>query len=231
MGNVVSIYGGKDPAEIPVYSFADVSTYLGVPRSTLRAWSGSKRYKVNGRVRTMRPLFRPDPDTGFLTFNSFVEAYLITSFTRQFGVPLTRVRRALEHVGGRRPLLDTQFHTDGVGIFVEQMGALVDASRGGQTAMREAVEDTLERVDFDATRRPLRFHPWLDNVSEPKVVSIDPRRAFGRPTIAGRSLKVDVVVDLLRSGETVETVAREYELEPSVVEAVERWGRDGAKAA
>jgi hypothetical protein len=51
----------------------------------------------------------------------------------------TEGQEALRYIGGERPLLTTVFKTDGRGIFVEQMGALVDATRGGRNGSRHRV--------------------------------------------------------------------------------------------
>src|SRR5262245_54574951 len=119
MGKVVSLYGGKDPRELPMYGISEAAVYLGVPRSTLATWVRGQL--VRGRTR-MHGLIKPDRGSGMLTFNNLTEAYVLASLTRRFKLPLQRVRSALRFVGGDRPLLTTPFQTDGRGIFVEQMG-------------------------------------------------------------------------------------------------------------
>jgi uncharacterized protein (DUF433 family) len=111
------------------------------------------------------------------------------------------------------------------------MGALVDATRGGQGAIREIVEDSLQRVDLDKASRPLRLYPWRREPDEPRTVAIDPRRAFGRPTVAGRGIRIDVIIDRHRAGESVAQLGKDYELGADVIEDVLRWGLDVAKAA
>lgn len=232
MAKVIDIYKGKDPAELPTYTLTDVATYLRVPRSTLAAWAGRKTYKVKGPDGThaMKPLFATDAATGLLTFNSFVEAYLLTSFTRAVGIRLPKVREALETAGGARPLLDNVWRTDGRHLFIETMGKIVNVSQYGQVVVRQFMEDALHRIDFDPSRRPLRFSPWRESINEPRVVDVDPRRAFGRPTVTGRALKVDTIIDLLEAGESVARIARNYEIKPEMVRAVGRWGADAQAA-
>jgi uncharacterized protein (DUF433 family) len=231
MGKVLSLYSGQDPRELPMYRIGEAAVYLGVPSSTLHAWVRGKKYQVRGDARTMRPLIKADRETGLLSFNNFVEAYVLASLTRRFELPLARVRTALHYVGGERPLLTTVFRTDGRGIFVEKMGSLVDAAHGGQTAFRPVVEASLKRVELDQHDRPSRLYPWRRQVDEPKIIAIDPRRAFGQPTVAGSSVKIEVIIDRIRAGESVSALSADYNLSRDIIEGVLRWGLDAAKAA
>jgi len=228
MGKVVSLYGGRDPRELPMYSIGDASVYLGVPRSTLSTWVRGKR--VHGRT-VMHALIKADRASGLLSFNNLAEAYVLASLTRRFELPLQRVRSALRFVGGERPLLTTPFQTDGVGIFVEHIGKLIDAARGGQAAIREVVESNVERVELDERRLPLRLYPWRLEPTEPRIIALDPRRAFGRPTVVGSAVQSETIIDRYRAGESLGKLAAEYNLASDVIEGVLRWGLDAEKAA
>jgi uncharacterized protein (DUF433 family) len=224
----VSLYGGRDPRELPMYGIGEAAVYLGVPRSTLATWVRGQR--VKGRTR-MYALIKPDRATGLLTFNNLMEAYLLASLTRRFALPLQRVRSALRFIGGDRPLLGTPFRTDGRGIFIEQLGKLVDAAHGGQTAIREVIESSLERVELDDRRLPLRLYPWRREPTEPRIIALDPRRSFGRPTVVGSAVQSATIIDRHRAGESVAQLAVDYDLSGDVIEGVLRWGLDAAKAA
>lgn len=222
------LYGGKDPRELPMYGISEAAMYLGVPRSTLSTWVRGQR--VKGRTR-MHGLIKPDRGTGLLTFNNLAEAYVLASLTRRFDLPLQRVRTALRFIGGDRPLLATPFRTDGRGIFIEQLGKLLDVARGGQAAIREVVESSLERVDLDNRRLPLRLYPWRRAPTEPRIIALDPRRSFGRPTVVGTAIQSETIIDRHRAGESVAQLATDYNLPGDVIEGVLRWGLDAAKAA
>jgi len=228
MGKAVSLYGGKDPRELPMYGIAEAAVYLGVPRSTLATWVRGQR--VRERTR-MHGIIKPDRATGLLTFHNLTEAYVLASLTRRFDLPLQRVRSALRFVGGDRPLLATPFRTDGRGIFIEQLGKLVDVAHGGQAAIREVVESSLERVDLDDRHLPLRLYPWRRDPSEPRIIALDPHRAFGRPTVVGSAVQGETIIDRHRAGESVAALAADYQLPGDVIEGVLRWGLDVAKAA
>jgi uncharacterized protein (DUF433 family) len=179
----------------------------------------------------MHGIIKPDRATGLLTFHNLAEAYVLASLTRRFDLPLQRVRSALRFVGGDRPLLATPFRTDGRGIFIEQLGKLVDVAHGGQAAIREVVESSIERVDLDDRHLPLRLYPWRGDPSEPRIIALDPHRAFGRPTVVGSAVQGETIIDRHRAGESVAALAADYNLPGDVIEGVLRWGLDVAKAA
>ena len=230
MGELIDIHGGRDPRELPLYSVAEAAGYLSVPASTLRSWVKGQRYTVQGRPRLFKPLLKPH-QTGLLTFNNFVEAYVLASLTRTFSLPMSRVRLGLSWIGETRPLLTQLFQTDGVGLFIERSGKLVDVIKRGQVAIREVLEGSLRRVDRDGAGQPSRVYPWIVDPDERKVVSIDPRRAFGRPTIIGRGLTVEVIADRFKAGDSIDLLVKDYELSKDQVEVALRWGLHGAAAA
>ncbi len=50
-------------------------------------------------------------------------------------------------------------------------------------------------------------------------ISVDPDVRFGKPCIAGTRVDVATIIGALAAGETVETVAREYQLSPQQIRA------------
>jgi uncharacterized protein (DUF433 family) len=230
MGDVINIYGGRDPRDLPLYAVREAAEYLSVPTSTLRSWVKGQRYTVHGKSRLSKALIKPDR-TGLLTFNNFVEAYVLASLTRTFELPMARVRTGLAWLGDGRPLLTELFQTDGVGLFIERSGQLFDVIKGGQRAMREVLKDSLKRVDRDKVGQPARVYPWIVEPTESKVVALDPRRAFGRPTIVNRGLTVEVIADRFKAGDSITSLSKDYELSKEQVEVALRWGLHGTAAA
>jgi uncharacterized protein (DUF433 family) len=83
------------------------------------------------------------------------------------------------------------------------------------------------RPSISAGRSP----PGIVDPGERKVVSLDPRRAFGRPTIADRSLIIEVIADRFKGGDSIDLLAKDYRLSKDQVEVALRWGLHGAAAA
>jgi uncharacterized protein (DUF433 family) len=100
--------------------------------------------------------------------------------------------------------------------------------QGPRPPIRPVVEASLE---LDHRRRPSRLYPWRREASEPKIIALDPRRAFGQPIVAGSSVKIEVIIDRIRAGESVATLSADYDMSIDTIEGVLRWGLDGAKAA
>lgn len=58
-------------------------------------------------------------------------------------------------------------------------------------------------------------------------ISIDPNVCFGKPCIRGTRIWVSLVLDLLASGETPETVLEEYaQLKPEDIQACLAYGAE-----
>lgn len=230
MAKLLSIFGDRDPLEVPLYTVQQAAGYLGVASSTVRTWVAGMDYPVaqkrQGRFKELIDVSPEKPTR--LTFNNLIEAYVLTTLRRQHKVPLSAVRNAIANVrtelGDPRPLLSQDFVTDGARIYLEHVAGLQDVStKGGkQLAMREVLKG-LKRIERDPRGIAMRLFPYLDNPDEPQVISIDPRFSFGRPTIKDSRVQVEVVADLVNAGETVERVAKEFGVGAAAVRQAVAW--------
>src|ERR1019366_6393491 len=136
-----------------------------------------------------------------LAFSHLVEAFVLAAIRRGHGVSLQRVRRAMQYVERelkvKRPLIHAQFKTDGVNLFGERWGKRVNASGDGQLAMRDALASSFRRVGWDLQGLAVRLFPLVRTAGteQPRTIVIDPERGFGRPTLAGKGVRVDIVVE------------------------------------
>ena len=119
------------------------------------------------------------------------------------------------------PLLTEQMLTDGVSVFVEKAGTLINATKGGQLAMRQLLEAHLHRIEQDVDGLAIRLFPFVRHdpytpraplalAQEPRIISIDPRVRFGRPVIMGTSIPTDEIAERFRAGDSFEQLAEEY---------------------
>lgn len=235
MSSVSSIFGDRDPREVPLYTVTQAAAYLRMPASTLRTWTVGMDYPAaqnrSGRFQSLIDLPAGAPVR--LTFNNLIEAYVLHTLRRVREVPLTAVRRAIDNMrrelGLSRPLLTNQFLTDGYHIYVKQFGVLVDMTAGGgQRAMKELIGNSLQRIECDADGLAERLFPYLKNAGEPRSVVLDPDLSFGRLTMAGTGVAVDIVADLINSGETPARVAKEFGVKQSIVHQAVEWHRAAA---
>ena len=81
--------------------------------------------------------------------------------------------------------------------------------------MREVLDQYLERIERDSGFNPTKVFP----IRQPgKVVSIMPTVSSGRPVIDSQGIPVSSVWNRYRAGDSIETIADDYEMPESEVE-------------
>jgi uncharacterized protein (DUF433 family) len=207
-----------DPRETPAYTVAEAAHYLGVPKSTMRSWFAGQSYTRGSKHGQFRAVIRPaDPKTLGLSFSNLVEAYVLTAIRRRQHVALPTIRRGLDYLvrklGAKRPLLEQQFATNGVDLFVDHLGEIINISKHGQVEMADLIRAYLERIDRDAKGLPIKLYPFMRTQApreQPRTVVIDPRVSFGRPVIAGTGIPTAVLAEQFKAGDPVLVLAKEY---------------------
>jgi uncharacterized protein (DUF433 family) len=215
---------------LPAYSVPEAAHYLRMPEETLRSWVAGRLYPVAGQSKRSRPLIHlDDRQKQSLSFINLVEAHVLAAIRRRHGVKLPKVRNALDYVRRQfridRPLIDQAFQTDGLDLFVERYGGLINASREGQHAMKEIIGVYLKRIDRDAKGFPIKLYPFTRETeaeaapaSDPRVVVMNPAVSFGRPIIAGTGIPVSSIYERYRAGDSVADLAGDFRLEISAIE-------------
>jgi uncharacterized protein (DUF433 family) len=160
---------------------------------------------------------------------NLVEAHVLAAIRRHYGVRLSRVRAALKYVQERfrvqRPLMDVSFQTDGLDLFVERYGELINASQQGQLAMKQILAAYLKRIERDARGVPMRLYPftrvsagdeWL--AAAPRVVVINPLVSFGRPFIVSTGVPTAMIWERYQAGDSVKQLASDYRMDAGAIE-------------
>jgi uncharacterized protein (DUF433 family) len=221
---------GDDPRLIPAYSVSEAAHYLRMPKETLRSWLAGRVYAAGGRSKRSRALIKLDDSVGqYLSFINFVEAHVLAAIRRRHGVKLPKVRKALDYVqhqlGIERPLINETFQTDGLDLFVDRYGELINASRKGQHAMKEIIGIYLKRIERDAKGLPIKLYPFTrDTQTEaipacaPRVVVMNSEVSFGRPVIAGTGIPVASIYERYKAGDSIAELAHGFRVEISEIE-------------
>lgn len=225
------LYEGRDPRDIPAYSFREVALSIDVPISTLRAW-------CVGQANFARVLSLPDDWTEYhaLSFFNLIEANVVAELRREHKVPMSRVRTALEFLAQNVPVLHPLVEkellvTPNQRVYIMHEGKRIDISAGGQWPLDAVVRNLLKRVHrgpqgiltfFPRVQRP-KYHPVPEDEYAPVVV--DPEVCFGRPLIAGTAIPTDVVADRYHGGDSIKKMAEDYDLSEEQVEAALRFER------
>ena len=215
---------------LPAYATAEAAHYLRMPEGTLRSWVAGRLYPVAGKSKRSTPLIHlDDPKKQYLSFINLVEAHVLAAICRRHGVKLPKVRSALQYVRHQfqieRPLIDQAFQTDGLDLFVDRYGELINASREGQRAMKEIIGVYLKRIERDAKGFPIKLYPFTRDTqaealpaSDPRVVVINPAVSFGRPAIASTGIPVSSIYERYKAGDSVAELAQDFRLEISTIE-------------
>lgn len=213
----IDIYGGRKPQDIPAYRLSDAAKYLDIAQPTLRSWIKGYFYPIKGGRRFFEPVFSlPERDLPLLSYTNLVEAFVLSSLRKKYKIDLYKIRTAIESLRRRfdspHPLAEHQFETNGIDIFVEQYGELINVGLDGQLAMRQVLQDYLTRVEHDPSGRAARLYPFirLNGTDQPKHVVINPYVSFGKPVIAGTGLPTRVVAERFKAGDSIPQIASDY---------------------
>lgn len=203
--------------DIPAYGLSEASHYLGIPKATLRSWVLGRHYPIEAGKQFFRPIIElPDKEKPLLSFVNLVESHVLEAIRQRHGIKFWRVRGVVEyierHLDSRHPLAEQRFVTDGVDLFVEQFGKLVNISREGQLAIKELIQTYLRRIERDSAGFPIRLYPFTRErkPDEPKTIVIDPYISFGRPVLAGTGIATTIIAQRYKAGESIEELAEDY---------------------
>ena len=214
----------------PLYTMAEAARYLRVPESTYNTW-------VRGYVR--RPPHRPEvhgdpvitsidgpPGQPIIPFVGLTESMVVAAIRRgtNYRIQLDEIRQAVRRLeselGIRHVLASQHLYTDGARILYDY--AHSDVTNGnagplsgltqvvdGQRVFDKAVEDYLVRIKFGGDE-------WATELVLPytqrPILSVRPERAGGHPVFINGSAPLDAVVSRIRAGDSVEAVARDFEV-------------------
>jgi uncharacterized protein (DUF433 family) len=220
----------EDPRLLPAYPVSEAAHYLRMSKETLRSWVVGRQYPVAGQSKWSKPLIHlDDPKKQYLSFINLVEAHVLAAIRRRYGVKLPKVRNALDYVHRHfqvdHPLINQSFQTDGLDLFVERYGELLNASREGQRAMKEIMGLYLKRIEWDAKGLPIKLYPFTrvtqaesTPATDPRVVVMNPSISFGRPVIAGTGIPVSAIYERYKAGDSMAELAQDFHLEIGAIE-------------
>ena len=198
-----------DASSLSAYAPAEAAHYLDIPVSTVRYWSLG-RDKIPALIEPAedRPLV--------LSFVNLVELHVLSAVRRKHRISMSNLRRALEYImrelALERPLASRRFQTDGVDLFIDHYGHLINASERGQMAMKDVLGDALVRIEWDRAGRPMRLFPYTrnDTAEAANIIMIDPSVSGGRAVIKGTRIAIEVVAERYKSGESIRDLAEDY---------------------
>jgi uncharacterized protein (DUF433 family) len=221
-----SIYGGKDPRDLPAYSIEIAASWLLMAKSTLKTWVfGASWIEKDGTERSFKPLIKPpDPTQQLLSFVNLVEIHVIKSLRRTHKLQMIKVRDAIEHLKDiyetQHPLADIDLLAGKDGVHIDDFG-LLNVSSGKQVAM-DFLKVYLSRIDRSLLTHPsphyaqpaVKLYPFVvpprkigKQVISPddrRMISIYPLVYFGRPVIDGTGIPTEAIADRFWGGDSID---------------------------
>ena len=205
---------GNDPRELPAYTISEAAHYLTVPAAAIRDWSVGR---PNCAPLIKIPARRPT----LLSFTNLTELHVLAAIRRKHEVKMPSMRRAIDCLAAnakqamdqRHPLISHALETDGLDLFIEQYGQLINIGRAGQAAMREIISAALCHIDRDSEGIPIKLYPFTRASVDatPGIVVIDPRLSAGRAVISGTGLATQLIAERYKAGESISDLADDYE--------------------
>ncbi len=225
----------------PAYRASEVAHVLALPSATVQAWSFGHDYLHSDgtRKRFARVIEPADARKRLLSFANMCELHLLGVIRRHHRVQLPQVRKAVAYMqrrlGEARPLLSRQLRTNGIDLFVESAGQLLNVSKEGQQALRDDFERALSRVDFNRQGDAIRLFPFTkptaySHEEQPRTVVVDPQRSFGRPVVIGAYVRTEVIKDRFLAGDSMAEMADDYRVSVAEIEEAIRF-EDPQRAA
>lgn len=220
------LYGSLAPGDVPRYTIAQASRYVGLSPTTLRSWVRGRNNLRGGQSVCPAPLIKA---AELLSFSNLIEAHILRALRREEDFRMSFLRTALTvaerecHI--ERLLLSEQLRTAAGEVLLEEYGRLINLGRAGQLALRHFFDAHLKRVDWDS-QGPKHFFPGFVDVLAPaaeeipRLIVINPRISFGKPVIASnRGIRVSAIVSRIDAGENEGAVAQDYGVELREVDA------------
>ncbi len=205
-----------DLRDLPSYSIKEVAHYLRTSAATVRTWTIGKESS---------PLIKiADAHKRSLSFLNLCEIHVLDAIRREHSIPMQKIRASLKYLEDdlkiERPLINVKLKTDGVNLFINKYGELLNITKNGQFAMKKVLEAYLKRIEYDTTGTAIRMYPYTrkKELDEQKTVVIDPMIAFGRPVLIGTGIATAVIAERYKAGESIEDLAYDYGRESSEIQ-------------
>ena len=211
--------------EQPVYRMDQVDRLLGTPNGAARNWIDGCRRGRSSYGPLIRAA-RTGSDT--VTWGEFVAARLIAEY-RDRGVDVFRLRLAIvalreafsapyplaiarpfREAQGRRMVLRVQ---DNLNL---DPGLRLVVPNGRTVVLSPEATRFASVADFGA-------EGVVERIALEGAIVADPEYSSGRPTIAGRRLRADVIAEAVAAGERRSDVARMWDITPAAVDDAVRF--------
>lgn len=214
----------QKPTFTGIYGIPEAATYLS-NTPTLTNGQGVNPAKLHYWIRTSVPHIAPSifpTRQRLITFLDLVSMRIIVVM-RSRNIKLREIREAenflRKEFGLEFPFASKPLWTYGSHIYIEFEEHLLNASKYGQKAMN-FLRKWLTKVEVDMTfdRHDLASS-WLLHSG----VRIDPKIQFGEPCIDGTRVPTSALSNTVKSGDSIDVVAKSFGLSLAQVHNALQW--------
>lgn len=198
------------------YTLGGASWLLKVPQSTLKRWANGYTYQTRyGEIVAQRGVLLGDREEGnYFTFLDLMELRVVKHLIRRLPTDrdpkktlsdLSKIAENLAPTLGDYPLVRADFRRVGEQLVTDRVSPDLFTNVLIMQHLLEFADEIVESIEFGADRLPTRWYPMGDD----RIVRIDPRIRFGRPTVT--------------SGVTTDAISRRYKIEDEDAEETAEW--------
>lgn len=168
---------------LPSYQIGEAARYAHVSPQTVAAW-----HKIE------RPTLSQKEGRAALSYMQLIEVAVVAAFRRAH-IPLRRIRDARDYVGqmlkAEYPFAEYRFKTEGKHLLIDYQhivggrgrGKHLVADQGGQLEWDQIIGPLLKEFEYEHEDNGIVIRWRVAGESSPIV--IDPKIAFGTPTVRG----------------------------------------------
>lgn len=213
------LYGGQDPRGHPLYTFPEAAKATMIPTSTLRAWFVGTTYQRKEDLGYFEPVIRrPVLNDNRLSFTNLIEAHILRALRTVHEVKMSLIREATNvaetEFGITRLLISPQLKVAARKLFLDRYTELLELSPSQQFAMRVVLEQHLERVEYDQSKIPAEFYPFVRSPKNQgqRIIVLSPFISFGRPILRRRGISTRAIVQRLDADEPKKMILQDYNM-------------------
>ena len=215
----------------PLYTFAEAGRLAHVSTSTVRNWL-SGYTGVTGKA-VPRLINKSENDAAMVSFLQLIEVVVAGKFRKAERVSFRTVRRAYENAATQWELEYPFAHLrlEALGGHIVQRLREERARRSLQAldnpqqwSLPGLVVETVQQMEYDKKEIAVRWYP----VGKQYPIVVDPKVTSGVPTIEHRGVTIEVIHKRFKAGQKLDFIARDFELEPDIVEEALRFAEQVA---